>query len=390
MKYFDYLSEEEKRELFFIEPKFFSRDGEKEDIKYALGATLYMPGTRTSISGDILGAKSRGLGSMVLCLEDAIGDAEVQKAKENLFSNLDIVKKSIGSGEIEYEDLPLVFIRVRNPKHIEEIEEEVVCRKEIISGFVFPKFDHENANEYIQELKEINEKADKKFYAMPIFESSNFIHREKRFESLRKTSHILNENRDLILNLRIGATDFSSIYGLRRSCDVTVYEIAVIRDAISDIINLFMRQGEEYVISGPVWEYFSSGDRVLKPELRRTPFERYYGEEGIQKRMDIIDQSMDKLIREILLDKLNGLIGKTIIHPSHIRMVQSLYAVNHEEYEDAISIVNKSDGNIGVMKSSYKNKMNEIKPHMFWAKKILKRAEIYGVLNEGKEFVNLL
>ena len=34
--------------------------------------------------------------------------------------------------------------------------------------------------------------------------------------------------------------------------------------------------------------------------------------------------------------------------------------------------------------------MNEIKPHTNWAKKILKRAEVYGVFNEGSDFVSLL
>lgn len=34
--------------------------------------------------------------------------------------------------------------------------------------------------------------------------------------------------------------------------------------------------------------------------------------------------------------------------------------------------------------------MNEAKPHTNWAKKILKRAEVFGVLNEGVEYKDLI
>ena len=35
------------------------------------------------------------------------------------------------------------------------------------------------------------------------------------------------------------------------------------------------------------------------------------------------------------------------------------------------------------MKSHYANKMNEIKPHMRWAQRILKQAHVYGVYHES-------
>ena len=47
---------------------------------------------------------------------------------------------------------------------------------------------------------------------------------------------------------------------------------------------------------------------------------------------------MDGLIREILMDIANGLTGKTIIHPSHIKVVQALNVVTFEEYLDALTI----------------------------------------------------
>jgi hypothetical protein len=144
-----------------------------------------------------------------------------------------------------------------------------------------------------------------------------------------------------------------------------------------------------YVISGPVWEYFKS-DRVFKPQLRQTPFEESMGKHGRILRMDYINRYVDGLIREVAMDKENGIIGKTIIHPTHIRPVQSMYVVTHEEYMDALHIIENSQGDLGVMKSRYSNKMNEFKPHLTWANRIMIRATIYGVLNENQNFTCLL
>lgn len=43
----------------------------------------------------------------------------------------------------------------------------------------------------------------------------------------------------------------------------------------------------------------------------------------------------------------------------------------------------------GVFKGYGGNKMNEVKPHFNWAKKVMNRAEIFGVLNEGISYEEL-
>ena len=101
----------------------------------------------------------------------------------------------------------------------------------------------------------------------------------------------------------------------------------------------------------------------------------------------LINQYIDGLIKETLLDKANGLVGKTIIHPTHIPIVNGLQVVTKEEYEDAKLIV--ETGKRGAVKSTYNNKMNEPKPHMNWAKKILIKASIFGVLNDGHNYTSL-
>ena len=57
---------------------------------------------------------------------------------------------------------------------------------------------------------------------------------------------------DIILNIRVGGTDFSSKFGLRRSVDSSIYNVRVVSDCLIDIINMFARDGQDYVISAPV------------------------------------------------------------------------------------------------------------------------------------------
>lgn len=49
-----------------------------------LGATLYMPATRTDIAPTIINQKIEGLRSLIICLEDAVSDADIPVALENL------------------------------------------------------------------------------------------------------------------------------------------------------------------------------------------------------------------------------------------------------------------------------------------------------------------
>lgn len=93
---------------------------------------------------------------------------------------------------------------------------------------------------------------------MPILETAKVIQKESRMDELIGIKNLLDRYKEHILNVRIGATDFCGLYGIRRSADTTVYDIAVLRDCISDIINVFQRFDSPYVVSGPVWEYFSA------------------------------------------------------------------------------------------------------------------------------------
>lgn len=358
-----------------------------------------MPATRSEVAQEIKNGKHEGLTTVILDLEDAIGDQQVGQAEESLAQQLLQLLSYVRTGMMSEQQLPLLFVRVRSVEQLERLLNSLGETLELLTGFVLPKFSSDNGRAYFALIAEYNRtmhtgagdaSRTPVLYGLPILESSKIIYRETRWKELLAIKEILDEVQEYVLNVRIGATDFSSLYGLRRSPDITIYEIAVIRDCIADIINLFGRVDSDYVVSGPVWEYFSHRERIFKPQLRVSPFEDAFGKPGRHLRMDFISDAVDGLIREVMMDKENGIIGKTIIHPSHIKPVQAMYAVTHEEYMDALEIVERNDGSLGVFKSTYANKMNEIKPHLNWAYRIINRSKVYGVLHEQQHFVSLL
>ncbi|RZE71965.1 HpcH/HpaI aldolase/citrate lyase family protein, partial [Streptomyces albidoflavus] len=193
--------------------------------------------------------------------------------------------------------------------------------------------------------------------------------------------------RDRVLALRLGVTDFCSAYGLRRPPDMTAYDVQIVASVIADVVNVLGRaDGTGFTVTGPVWEYFRVQERMFKPQLRRSPF---LGR-AEELRASLIEHDMDGLLREIELDRANGLLGKTCIHPSHVLPVHALSVVSHEEYSDAQDILRPERDGGGVLRSAYTNKMNEVKPHRAWAERTLLRAEAFGVAAEDIGFVELL
>ncbi|HWJ80531.1 MAG TPA: HpcH/HpaI aldolase/citrate lyase family protein [Niallia sp.] len=389
MKLFSDLNEKQIEHLFYKAPEEIIKTSDKEVLSYALASTLYMPATRPNICRDLLTKKHAALTSMVICLEDSIGDHEVESAEIKLLEELTTIYTELQNGNLSSKDLPLIFIRIRSVDQFLRIIENLGDKRTLLSGVVIPKFEASRGRIILQELEKYNLKGNL-LYAMPILETKRVIEKETRMEELLSIKKVLDDYKHLILNVRIGATDFCGLYGIRRNTDTTVYDIAIIRDCISDIVNVFTRADSPYVVSGPVWEYFSTKERMLIPQLRETPFRKRYGKAGMNMRTQLIDRHMDGLIREVLMDITNGLTGKTIIHPTHIKPVQALNVVSYEEYLDAKNIVDSNNGEIGVMKSSFSNKMNEIKPHYYWAQKILLKSKVYGVFHEEFTYIDLL
>ena len=61
--------------LFFSSPVSFNHRTSKDLLAYAVRAALYMPATRTHIADDIMNGKHEGLTTIIIDLEDAVGDS---------------------------------------------------------------------------------------------------------------------------------------------------------------------------------------------------------------------------------------------------------------------------------------------------------------------------
>ncbi len=381
MRHFGHIPAAVRAELFHREPARFDADSPAPVLAAALGATLYSPATRPRLADDILKQAGRGVVSMVLCLEDSIADDDVEAAEANLVSQLvDLAGRGAQT--------PLLFVRVREPAQVPDLVHRLGDAVRLLSGFVLPKFTEERGVPFLEALTDAETASGRRLFAMPVLESPELLHLETRTETLAGIARTVDKYRDRVLALRLGVTDFCSAYGLRRAPDMTAYDVQIVASVIGDVVNAFGRSdGTGFTITGPVWEYFKVQERMFKPQLRRSPFLEGRAEE---LRTALIAHDLDGLLREIGLDRANGLQGKTCIHPSHVLPVHALSVVSHEEYGDARDILRPERDGGGVMRSAYTNKMNEVKPHRAWAERTLLRAEVFGVAGADVGFVELL
>lgn len=381
MRHFGYLTAAQDESLFERAPQSFGRDSDRGTLALALGATLYSPGTRTGYAKQAGSLVAAGVTSAVLCLEDAIRDADVSSAEGNVVTQITDLN---GSGAAA----PLLFVRVRHPDQVRALTKRLGAAAALLTGFVFPKFTARSGADYLGVLAEMRSETGLPLYGMPVLESPETIYAENRVAELLAVRSLLVAHAEAVLAVRIGATDLCGLFGLRRSNDQTVYDLAVVREVIADIVNVFTRD-REFVVSGAVWEYFEGGERIFKPQLRESPFRsRRDLPHALQVRRQLVRADLDGLLREVVLDKATGIVGKTVIHPSHVRPVHAMLVVTAEEYGDAMATLGQTDG--GVRCSPFANKMLESKPHARWATGILRRAQTFGVLRPDRTFVDLL
>ena len=324
----------------------FNKFTDKETLKYCLGGLLYSPATNLELKDKILdGSLTEKTSSIAICLEDACAEGMRELAENNIKDILQTLQE-----EREIINLPLIFIRVKEPKQIWRLYNKCKDSLNVITGFIFPKFDSGNALSYIEQFKRVKRNLETPLYFMPIIESRKAIYVQDRVENLLRIKEILDNEED-VLNVRVGAADFSSIYNIRRDKKVSIWSIKVVEDALTNIINIFSR---DYVISGGVYEYFGK---------QGEEWEEYFR-------------------HEIQLDIQNSMVGKTCIHPYQVPVLIDELKVDKEKYEDAKLIIESDISNCAV-KKGVSNSMLEIRVHKNWAEKILKLAKIYGVRKEN-------
>ena len=363
---------------FVKEPVDFNKYTDRSLLQYCLGATMYMPGTK-DFAQAVINKKYPGLTSMVMCFEDACPEEDVPAAEVNSIHVLETLMEAEQNGQLNYEDIPLLFFRVRSPEQFQHFS--AMLKKEhirYITGFNFPKFNGVNGDTYMNHLVELNNKFGEVIYGMPIIEDSRVAYKETRLLELMAIKKICDCHKNLILNIRVGGTDFSSCFGVRRGINSTIYDIMTVANCLMDILNVFTRDND-YTVSGPVWEYFRVNKRMKFEDLPKIDIQ-----DTLLKRTPVVNDAVDGLMRELILDQANGFMGKTCIHPTHLNYINGMLAVTKDEYNDAIQILNTSGG---VIKGS--KGMNEIGPHRNWADKIAMRAEAYGVIENEKEYIKL-
>lgn len=369
MKHFNALNDSELKTLFKHPPAEFNRDTNREMLGLALGAALYTPGSRPDFAAKIIAGKYRqdifsGLATLMVCLEDAVADSELESAEINVISQLKELEQASVSG---MKESPLLFLRIRSSEQLDKLTQLAGSALGVLTGIVLPKVQSADLPPFFKALDRASEQAGRQLYALPLLETEEVLFAETREQALLEIYRELYKERDRVLTIRVGATDFSSLYGLRRPADRTIYDVHLIRDCLISVLNKFTKAEDDFIVSGPVYEYFSAETAGW---LNSTP---------------------EKVLwEEVQLDVLNGFKGKTCIHPSQIAIVNAGHIISHETYQDAMLILAKSGTFNGILQSPQRNKMNEVKPHLSWAKKIAAQAEIYGVLNEHYKPIDVL
>lgn len=324
---------------------------DREILQYRVGGLLYMPAYQDNIVEKLRAGREPYLTAICFCLEDAINDTAVADAERALRETLRALKELYAQ---EGRTKPLLFVRVRTADHMQHFIDYVGDVGAVLTGYVLPKVNLGNVEAYMEIMRDLGMDSVRRCAIMPVLESPSIAGIKSRSAVLGELKAIFDAHREYVLNVRVGGNDFSNLYGVRRSIAHTIYDVGVVRDILVDILNIFAR---DYVVSGPVWNYFGEDPAGLWAK-------------GLQK--------------ELEYDRLNGFIGKTVIHPAQLPFVYGSLRVQRADYEDARMILDWRDERAGVRKSWDGTRMNEVKTHQKWAARVMALAEIYGVKEEGE------
>lgn len=304
----------------------------KKCSPYALGATLYMPATRHDIFDVVFGEKIQGLRSLVVCLEDAVAETDIQQA----LANLKVLLLGIEARGGRPDTGLLLFVRPRDSEMAAVLNEWNLMSH--VDGFVVPKLRLSNLHEWESAVTCPN------LMLMPTLETSEVFDPSAMVELRSAMQHKL---QDRIIALRIGGNDLMGCLGLRRNPATTIYSTPV-GYVIPMLCGIMGSAG--FALTGPVFEQLNA------PSL---------------------------LEEELALDISHGLVGKTAIHPSQIAIIQKALRVSAEDLNSARLILNK----IAPAVFQFNGVMCEPATHHKWATKIVERAQWHGVCYESQNFV---
>lgn len=292
-----------------------------------IGSSLYIPANHPDLTKIIINNKYPTLKSIVICLEDAIKSEDILFAKHNLQQTM-LQVASFYTNNPSGNQLPLIFVRPRNIAMAKWIITNVDLSYMV--GFVLPKFDANCLDDWWQALRTTS------LYWMPTLETQDVYNIIK----MQQLSDTLNAHpcRDKILVLRIGGNDLMNGLRLRRHRNMTLYD-GPIGYLIKMLVTVFAQNN--FYLTAPVCEHFSDNDLLRQ---------------------------------EVILDINHGLIGKTIIHPSQLTVIDQAYRVSQQEFTEAQQILATTQGVFKVNGS-----MCEPTTQHRWAADILERAKYFGI-----------
>lgn len=287
---------------------------------WSLGATMYMPAIRSDLAM-ILSRKKMISGcqqprTIVICLEDAINDNQIEEALDSLEIALVTYKQNNQH----------VFVRPKNSALLSRILKIKDIGK--IDGFVLPKITNVNIQEYLDILE------GKMFYIMPTLETKECFD----IDLMKDLRNKLENYKEKVITLRIGGNDLLNTLHMRRPKNGTLYDTPV-GLVIHSLVQIFKPYG--FNLSAPVFEFVD--------------------------RMNLLE-------KEVEIDLMAGLVGKTAIHPSQIHHIEKHFEVGEQDFEMASAILNPESPAVFQMHGS----MCEPATHKAWAKEILIRNSIYN------------
>jgi len=310
---------------------------------YQLGASLYMPATRQDIWQVIKRDKLPTINSIIICVEDAVSHDDVELALQRLQELLNTWAAHIDSindpstpqnNKQEQPPRPLVFVRPRNPMMLQKLAH--YKHIELLDGFVMPKVDMCSLSNWRMACQ--NFSTDQ--LLMPTLETAALFNPHHNQELAIGFKEAFSQP---VFALRIGGNDLFAALRLRRPKNSIVYDTPIGTLAYQ-LLGCFVPHG--FYLTAPVFEYLD------QPTL-----------------------FMQELTRDVSL----GLVGKTVIHPNQIALVQQAYCVPASTLDEAQAILHSEAKAV----FKYNNTMLEPATHRAWATEIINRAKVFGTINNN-------
>ena len=284
-----------------------------------LAGTLFIPASHKHLNAVVNENKFDGLKSLVIDFEDGLSENDFEMAMEQIESVLKNISKNS----------PLVFLRARNIKHLEELL--ALASITNVIGFVLAKFSLINADNYFKLL----EKTD--FLLMPSIEGRELFDLDK----LKLLKEKIVAHKEKVLLVRFGLEDMLRQLGMWRESEDTIFDLASTNTILGNFIMLF--KSSNVTISGGVYPYYENSDGFMK-DLKR--------------------------------DLKEGLFSKTIIHPNQISVCNEAYKVSKKQLSKAEEILTRRDEAV----FSHEGTLAEVSTMSPFAQELLLRADIYGII----------